>query len=154
MAEKSIELDSVEVAAAVFGNCDCNIRLLEKEFSVTATCRGTMLRLAGEADNVAAAARAVEGMLLLNENHTPLEDQTVRYCMSLAHDGEEKRVRELTEDFVAVTAKGRPIRPKTLGQKEYLNAIRTHPITSPARPIWRWQWRSKPSRPRMCPGSC
>ena len=49
--------------------------------------------------------------------------------MSLAHDGEEKRVRELTEDFVAVTAKGRPIRPKTLGQKEYLNAIRTHPIT-------------------------
>ena len=68
-------------------------------------------------------------MLLLNENHTPLEDQTVRYCMSLAHDGEEKRVRELTEDFVAVTAKGRPIRPKTLGQKEYLNAIRTHPIT-------------------------
>ncbi len=129
MAEKSIELDSVEVAAAVFGNCDCNIRLLEKEFSVTATCRGTMLRLAGEEANVAAAARAVEGMLLLNENHTPLEDQTVRYCMSLAHDGEEKRVRELTEDFVAVTAKGRPIRPKTLGQKEYLNAIRTHPIT-------------------------
>ena len=49
--------------------------------------------------------------------------------MSLAHDGEEKRVRELTEDFVAVTVKGRPIRPKTLGQKEYLNAIRTHPIT-------------------------
>ena len=48
MAEKSIELDSVEVAAAVFGNCDCNIRLLEKEFSVTATCRGTMLRLSGE----------------------------------------------------------------------------------------------------------
>ena len=129
MAEKSIELDSVEVAAAVFGNCDCNIRLLEKEFSVTATCRGTMLRLSGEEENVAAAARAVEGMLLLNENHTPLEDQTVRYCMSLAHDGEEKRVRELTEDFVAVTAKGRPIRPKTLGQKEYLNAIRTHSIT-------------------------
>ncbi len=129
MAEKSIELDSVEIAAAVFGNCDCNIRLLEKEFSVTATCRGTMLRLSGEDQNVAAAARAVEGMLLLIENHTPLEDQTVHYCMSLAHDGEEKRVRELTEDFVAVTVKGRPIRPKTLGQKEYLAAIRTHPIT-------------------------
>ena len=43
MAEKSIELDSVEIAAAVFGNCDRNIRLLEKEFSVTAVCRGTML---------------------------------------------------------------------------------------------------------------
>ena len=103
MAEKSIELDSVEIAAAVFGNCDRNIRMLEKEFSVTAVCRGTMLRISGEPANVAAAARAVEGMLLLIENHTPLEDQTVRYCLSLAHDGEEKRVRELTEDFVTVT---------------------------------------------------
>ena len=129
MAEKNIELDSVEIAAAVFGNCDRNIRLLEKEFSVTAVCRGTELRLSGEAANVAAAARAVEGMLLLIENHTPLEDQTVRYCLSLAHDGEEKRVRELTEDFVTVTVKGRPIRPKTLGQKEYLNAIRSNAIT-------------------------
>ena len=68
-------------------------------------------------------------MLLLIENHTPLEDQTVRYCLSLAHDGEEKRVRELTEDFVTVTVKGRPIRPKTLGQKEYLNSIRNNAIT-------------------------
>ena len=95
MAEKSIELDSVEIAAAVFGNCDRNIRMLEKEFSVTAVCRGTMLRISGEPANVAAAARAVEGMLLLIENHTPLEDQTVRYCLSLAHDGKEQRVREL-----------------------------------------------------------
>ena len=129
MAEKNIELDSVEVAAAVFGNCDRNIRLLENEFSVTAVCRGTQLRLSGEPANVAAASRAVEGMLLLIENHTPLEDQTVRYCISLAHDGAEKRVKELTEDFVTVTVKGRPIRPKTLGQKEYLNAIRTNAIT-------------------------
>ena len=129
MAEKNIELDSVEVAAAVFGNCDRNIRLLENEFSVTAVCRGTQLRLSGEPANVAAASRAVEGMLLLIENHTPLEDQTVRYCLSLAHDGEEKRVRELTEDFVTVTVKGRPIRPKTLGQKEYLSAIRANSIT-------------------------
>ena len=47
MAEKCIELDSVEIAAAVFGNCDRNIRLLEKEFSVTAVCRGTQLRISG-----------------------------------------------------------------------------------------------------------
>ena len=76
MAEKCIELDSVEIAAAVFGNCDRNIRLLEKEFSVTAVCRGTQLRISGEPANVAAANRAVEGMLLLIENRTPLEDQT------------------------------------------------------------------------------
>jgi len=128
MAEKCIELDSVEIAAAVFGNCDRNIRLLEKEFSVTAVCRGTQLRISGEPANVAAANRAVEGMLLLIENRTPLEDQTVHYCISLAHDGAEKRVKELTEDFVTVTVKGRPIRPKTLGQKIYVESIRNHDI--------------------------
>ena len=160
MAEKGIELDSVEIAAAVFGNCDRNIRMLEKEFSVTAVCRGTMLRISGEPANVAAAARAVEGMLLLIENHTPLEDQTVRYCLSLAHDGEEKRVRELTEDFVTVTVKGRPIRPKTLGQKEYLNAIRNNAITfgvGPAgtgRPILPLQWQSRLLKQRTSPASC
>ena len=129
MAERSLELDSIELAAAIFGSGDQNIHLLEKEFRVTAVCRGSVLRFTGEQKDVDAAARAVEGMVTLMENHTPLEEQTVRYCMSLAHGGEEKRLRELTDDFVAVTAKGRPIHPKTLGQKEYLAAIRKNAIT-------------------------
>ena len=129
MAERSIELDSIELAAAIFGNCDQNIHLLEKEFHVTAVCRGSVLRFTGAEADVDAAAHAVDGMVTLMENHTPLEEQTVRYCISLARGGEEKRLRELTDDFVAVTAKGRPIHPKTLGQKEYLAAIRSHAIT-------------------------
>ena len=128
MAERSLELDSIELAAAIFGSGDQNIHLLEKEFRVTAVCRGSVLRFTGEQKDVDAAARAVEGMVTLMENHTPLEEQTVRYCMSLAHGGEEKRLRELTDDFVAVTAKGRPIHPKTLGQKAYVDAIRKNMI--------------------------
>ena len=160
MAEKSIELDSVEIAAAVFGNCDRNIRMLEKECSVTAVCRGTMLRISGEPANVAAAARAVEGMLLLIENHTPLEDQTVRYCLSLAHDGEEKRVRELTEDFVTVTVKGRPISPKRWARRNISTPSETTPSPSasarrvPARPILPLQWQSRLLRQRTSPASC
>ena len=129
MAEKSLELDSIELAAAIFGSGDQNIHLLEKEFRVTAVCRGSVLRFTGEQKDVDAAARAVDGMITLMENHTPLEEQTVRYCISLAHGAEQKRLQELTEDFVAVTAKGRPIHPKTLGQKEYLTAIRKNAIT-------------------------
>ena len=129
MAEKLIELNSVETALAIFGSRDENIRLLENEFSVTAVCRGSQIKLTGEPDQVAAAARAVDAMLTLLENHTPLEEQTVRYCISLAGAGEERRVRELTQDFVAVTAKGRPVRPKTLGQREYLQAIKQNAIT-------------------------
>ena len=129
MAEKLIELNSIELAAAVFGNCDGNIRLLEQEFSVTAVCRGTQLKLTGGEEDVAGAANAVGAMLTLLENHTPLEEQTVRYCISLARTGEETRVQELTEDFIAITAKGRPVRPKTLGQKAYLKAIQKNSIT-------------------------
>lgn len=129
MAEKLIELNSVETALAIFGNRDENIRLLENEFSITAVCRDSQIKFTGEPEQVAAAARAVDAMLTLLENHTPLEEQAVRYCISLAGAGEERRVRELTQDFVAVTAKGRPVRPKTLGQREYLQAIRENAIT-------------------------
>ena len=129
MAEKLIELNSVDTALAIFGSCDENIRLLEGEFGITAVCRGTQIKFTGEPERVAAAGRAVDAMLTLLENHTPLEEQTVRYCISLAGAGEESRAQELTEDFVAITAKGRPVRPKTLGQKEYLNSIRKNAIT-------------------------
>ena len=87
MAERSIELDSIELAAAIFGNCDQNIHLLEKEFHVTAVCRGSVLRFSGAETDVDAAAHAVDGMVTLMENHTPLEEQTVRYCISLARGG-------------------------------------------------------------------
>ena len=129
MAERAIELDSIELAAAIFGNGDENVRLLEHEFGVTAVCRGSVLKFTGPEEGVAAAVHAVQGMVTLMENRTPLDEQTVRYCISLAREGEEKRLRELTDDFVAVTAKGRPIHPKTLGQKEYLAAIRANAIT-------------------------
>ena len=134
MAERSLELDSIELAAAIFGSGDQNIHLLEKEFRVTAVCRGSVLRFTGEQKDVDAAARAVDGMVTLMENHTPLEEQTVRYCISLAHGGEEKRLRELTDDFVAVTAKGRPIHPKTLGQKEYIASVLKNTVTILTRP--------------------
>jgi len=73
LAERSIELDSIELAAAIFGNCDQNIHLLEKEFRVTAVCRGSELRFTGEEADVNAAAHAIDGMVTLMQNHTPLE---------------------------------------------------------------------------------
>ena len=148
MAERSLELDSIELAAAIFGSGDQNIHLLEKEFRVTAVCRGSVLRFTGEQKDVDAAARAVDGMVTLMENHTPLEEQTVRYCISLAHGGEEKRLRELTDDFVAVTAKGRPSPPSAKMPSRSVSGLR-----APARRIWLWQWRSRRSSPRMSAAS-
>ncbi len=129
MTERQIELDSLDTALLVFGSCDENIRLLEQEFGVTAVCRGSEIKLTGEQEGVDGAARAVDAMLTLIANKTPLEEQTVRYCISLARSGEDGKISELTGDFIAITTKGRPVRPKTLGQKQYLEAIGKNAIT-------------------------
>ncbi len=129
MTERQIELDSLDTALLVFGSCDENIRLLEQEFGVTAVCRGSEIKLTGEEEGVESAARAVDAMLTLIANKTPLEEQTVRYCISLARSGEDGKISELTGDFIAITTKGRPVRPKTLGQKRYLEAIGKNSIT-------------------------
>ena len=73
---------SIELAAAIFGNCDQNVKLLENEFHVTAVCRGSLLKFTGEPKDVEAAVHAVDGMVTLMQNHTPLEEQTVRFTAS------------------------------------------------------------------------
>ena len=129
MAQAVLEMDSVDTALAIFGNCDENIKLLEQAFGVTAVCRGTQIKLSGEEAGVEKAKRALDAMLMLRAGNTPLEEQTVRYCISLAHSGDEEKVKELTGDFIAITAKGKPVRPKTLGQKKYTDAIAAHAVT-------------------------
>jgi hypothetical protein len=124
-----MEVDSMDTALAVFGSCDENIRLLEQSLGVTAVCRGTELKFSGPEDAVQKARRAVDAMLALREGGTPLEEQTVRYCISLADAGEEEKVQELAGGCIAITAKGRPVRPKTLGQKQYVEAILKNAVT-------------------------
>ena len=97
MAETVLEVDSVDTALAIFGNCDENIRLLEQAFGVTAICRGTEVKLTGGEEDVERARRALDAMLMLRAGGTPLEEQTVRYCISLAGSGDEARVKDLTE---------------------------------------------------------
>lgn len=129
MAETRMEVDSMDTALAVFGSCDENIRLLEQALGVTVVCRGTELKFSGPEEAVQKARRAVDAMLSLREGGTPLEEQTVRYCISLADAGEEEKVQELAGGCIAITAKGRPVRPKTLGQKQYVEAILKNAVT-------------------------
>ena len=129
MAETRMEVDSMDTALAVFGSCDENIRLLEQALGVTVVCRGTELKFSGPEEAVQKARRAVDAMLSLREGGTPLEEQAVRYCISLADAGEEEKVQELAGGCIAITAKGRPVRPKTLGQKQYVEAILKNAVT-------------------------
>jgi phosphate starvation-inducible PhoH-like protein len=119
----------MDVVLAVFGNQDRNVRLLESEFGVSLVFRGTELKVVGEDSDVRVACKAVDAMVYLHGNGLPLDDQAVRYCITLAREGDEEKVAELTGNFLLITDRGKPIRPKTLGQKAYITAISKNAVT-------------------------
>lgn len=129
MTEQVITFEAMEQAANLFGSFDENIKLLEREYGVTITCRGADLKVVGDAENVAAAARALNGLLTLINKGEQLTEQNVRYVISLVGEGNEEVLSSMTTDSVCVTAKGRPVKPKTVGQKRYCESIAKNTIT-------------------------
>ncbi|MDD6876899.1 MAG: PhoH family protein [Clostridiaceae bacterium] len=129
MIEQSINVERMEQILDVFGSFDENIRLIEQELGVRFAMRDAELKVTGEAENVMLAVRAVEGLLTLSARGERVDAQTVHYVLSLVREGQEERVQELASDVVCVTVKGKPIKAKTIGQKNYLDAIRKNTIT-------------------------
>ena len=134
MFEQVLSIDRMENAVSLFGSFDENIRLIESEFSVTVLNRGYDLKISGEAENVAKATTAIERLLALINKGEALSDQNVRYVISLVKDGEEDKLMSLSGDCVCITSKGKPVKPKTLGQKKYVEAIRKNTIVLGAGP--------------------
>lgn len=118
----------MEHAVALFGNFDENIKIVEKEYGVTILCRGTEVKIAGDEEQVDKARRAVEGLLAILEKGEALTDQNVRYVISMVAEGTEDKLAALAGDCICITAKGKPLRPKTLGQKRYVDAIQNNTI--------------------------
>ena len=127
--EQRISIERMEQAVNIFGSFDENIRLLEKEFSVAVTNRGGELRINGEPENVMHAAKAVQAMLTLSSRGEALGEQNVRYVIDMVRAGREEQISELAGDVLCISAKGRPVKPKTLGQKEYIQSVLKNTIT-------------------------
>ncbi len=129
MFEQIINVDRMEQAVSLFGSFDENIKLIEKEFSVSVISRGSELKVAGEAENVQKGVRAINGLLTLINRGESLSDQNVRYVLSLVNDGNEDKLVHMAADCVCITSKGKPVKPKTLGQKKYIETIRNNTVT-------------------------
>ena len=129
MAEQSINIDRMEHAVALFGSFDENIKLIESEYQVKVLSRGNELKVAGDVEQVAKAVRVIDSLLTLLNRGELLSEQNVRYCMSLIDDGSEGKLESLVGDCICVTARGKPVKPKTLGQKGYCTAIKENTIT-------------------------
>ncbi len=128
MYEQIVSIDRMENAVSLFGSFDENIRQLEKEFGVNILNRGSDLKVSGDIEAVSAAVRAIGGLLMLINKGEPINSQSLNYVISLVKDGNEDKLSEISGDCICITTKGRPVKPKTLGQKKYIDAIKQNTI--------------------------
>ena len=127
--EQRIEIERLEQAVNLFGSFDENIRLMEAEFHVTVANRDGELRITGEPEDAMLAAKAIRALLTLSSRGENIGEQTVRYVIGLARSGQEEKVSELTADVICITAKGRPVKAKTIGQKRYAESVLNNTVT-------------------------
>ncbi len=134
MFEQVINVDRMEQAVSLFGSFDENIKLIESHYGVSVVSRGSEIKISGDAEAVSKAVRAINGLLSLVNRGETLSEQNVRYVISLADDGNEDKLTTLSGDCICITSKGKPVKPKTLGQKKYIDSIRNNTITLGAGP--------------------
>ena len=129
MVERTVNAERMEQIIEVFGSFDENIRKIETAFQVRVINRGTELKVQGDEEFVDQGVRAIEGLMALAAKGEAIDEQKVRYLIDLVRSGEDDKIGAMARDVVCVTAKGKPIKAKTLGQQKYLKAIEKNTIT-------------------------
>jgi len=129
MVDKNLEVETIEQIVNIFGSFDENMKIVEKHYNVKVVHRGTQLKISGDEENADKAQRVIGGLIGITAKGEQITEQGVRYVISLVDEGMEEKLNTLGKDCVCITAKGKPIKPKTLGQKKYIEAIRNNIIT-------------------------
>ncbi len=127
--ERIVNADRIEDLIAVFGSFDENIKYIEEAFGVTIINRGTDMKVTGQEEMTYKAVRTLEGLLSLAAKGEMIDEQRVRYLITLIQEGNESQLSQMAKDVVCITAKGKPIKAKTVGQQEYMKAIAKNTIT-------------------------
>ena len=129
MIERAINAERVEDVISVFGSFDENIRRIEEALCVSIVNRDTELKVSGDEEAADKAVRTLEGLLKLASKGEQIDEQKVRYLITLVNEGKDDQVSKMAEDVVCITAKGKPIKAKTVGQQKYMKAIQKNTIT-------------------------
>ena len=129
MIERIVNAERVEDLIAVFGSFDENIRRIEEALDVQVINRGTDLRVLGDEEMADKAVRTLEGLLALASRGETIDEQQVRYLITLVSEGNDHQVAQMAKDVVCITAKGKPIKAKTVGQQVYMKAIQKNTVT-------------------------
>lgn len=129
MIERIVNAERVEDVIAVFGSFDENIRRIEDALNVSIVNRGTDLKVTGDEEAADKAVRTLEGLLSLAAKGETIDEQRVRYLITLVREGNDHQVAQMAKDVVCITAKGKPIKAKTVGQQTYMKAIAKNTVT-------------------------
>ena len=124
MAEKIISVDSIETASLLFGNFDENVNQIQREYNVVVLGRGDNIKITGDEENVFNATEAVNGLITLINKGERINAQTIRYVFSLVKEGRQYEIEKMSDKGICVTMSGKIVKPKTLGQKKYTDAIK------------------------------
>ena len=127
--ERTVNAERVEDLIAVFGSFDENIKRIEDALDVQIVNRGTELKVSGDEEMADKAVRTLEGLLSLASKGEVIDEQRVRYLITLVSEGNDHQVAQMAKDVVCITAKGKPIKAKTVGQQAYMKAIMKNTIT-------------------------
>lgn len=129
MTERIVNVERMEDLISVFGSLDENIHRIEQELGVQILNRGSDLKISGEEEATDKAARTIEGLMALASKGEIIDEQKVRYLITLVQSGNDAQVAQMARDVVCITAKGKPIKAKTIGQQKYMKAIQKNTIT-------------------------
>lgn len=127
--EQVLQIEKIEQVLILFGNADQNAKIIEEHFGVHLVCRGTEVKITGESEAVSKAQRTVDTLLAMIAKDGTLSEQNVLYVITLVEQGSEQSMVQMNNSCIAVTVKGKPVKPKTLGQKKYTDAIQNNTIT-------------------------
>lgn len=127
MAEQRLDVSDADLGK-LFGDFDKNLKMLEKELRVSVFARDGMLKISGEEEQVQTALRTVKSLLSAIERGEVLTEQNILYTMSMAGEGQEEQLATLGTDCVCITSKGKPIKSKTVGQKQYVKAMKDNTV--------------------------
>jgi len=126
--EKIIEFDSIDKIISIFGEYDKNVNMIANEFGVSIISRGDSIKISGAESAVGMAAGVIDNLMRIIEGGDTLTDQSVSYAVQSVKDGIDPAAL-YGSDCVCITAKGKPVKSKTLGQKSYVDAIRSNTVT-------------------------
>ena len=130
MFEQLLSIERMEQAATLFGNFDENVKLIQNKFSVNITFHNGQIKISGEPQNVNSAARTIKCLLAMINKGEQITPQSVNSAINMVSDNDDDKIDVVLEsDCICITSKGKPIKPKTLGQKKYVEAIVKNTIT-------------------------